>query len=168
MMMNKERKDTFSLWRYLLLVPLASVLLLVNCTQSKDGNTAVDARPAQAESPAKEVEQQKEGAQQKVYEVVEQMPSFPGGDKALMTFLKENVNYPADAKNAGTQGRVVTRFTVKADGQITDIKVLRSLSKTCDEEAIRVIKKMPVWEPGKQGGEVVPVYFALPIRFALE
>ena len=105
---------------------------------------------------------------QKPFEVAEVMPSFPGGDSELMKFLNSNLKYPVVDAEQGTQGRVVLRFVVGVDGNITDVIVQRSLSPTCDREAIRVVKAMPKWIPGRQNGRPVPVYFSLPVRFKLE
>lgn len=103
----------------------------------------------------------------KVFSIAEVMPSFPGGDKALMEYISQQLVYPDSAKINGIEGRVILRFKVKASGEIDEIEVLRSLSKDCDKEAIRIIKEMPLWMPGKQNGQAVDVYFTLPIRFSL-
>lgn len=105
---------------------------------------------------------------QKPFEVAEVMPGYPGGDKELMKFLSDNLKYPVVDMEQGTQGRVVLRFVVGIDGNISDVQVVRSLSPTCDKEAIRVVKAMPKWIPGRQNGKPVPVYFSLPVRFKLE
>ena len=105
---------------------------------------------------------------QKPFEVAEVMPSYPGGDQELMKYLGDNLKYPVIDMEQGTQGRVVLRFVVGIDGNITDVTVLRSLSPTCDKEAIRVVRSMPKWIPGRQNGKPVPVYFSLPVRFRLE
>lgn len=116
----------------------------------------------------KVVEVTAEPVVQKPFEVAEVMPSYPGGDKELMKFLSDNLKYPVVDMEQGTQGRVVLRFVVGLDGSITDVKVLRSLSPTTDKEAIRVVKAMPKWIPGRQNGKPVPVFFSLPVRFKLE
>lgn len=103
-----------------------------------------------------------------VFEVAEVMPAFPGGDKELLRFLSDNLRYPVVDMEGGTQGRVVLRFVVGEDGRIRDISVLRSLSATTDKEAMRVVKSMPKWIPGRQNGKAVPVFFSLPVRFKLE
>lgn len=116
----------------------------------------------------KVVEVTAEPVVQKPFEVAEVMPSYPGGDRELMKFLSDNLKYPVVDMEQGTQGRVVLRFVVGVDGNITDVKVLRSLSPTTDKEAIRVVKAMPKWIPGRQNGKPVPVFFSLPVRFKLE
>ncbi len=105
---------------------------------------------------------------EKPFQVAEVMPSFPGGDKELMSYLSKNLKYPVIAAEQGIQGRVVLRFVVGKDGEISNIEVVRSLESSCDKEAIRVVKSMPRWIPGKQNGKSVPVYFSLPVRFQLQ
>lgn len=114
-----------------------------------------------------ESEEKKEVAN-KVFEVVEQMPSFPGGNEALMKFLSENVKYPVVAQENGVQGRVVVSFVVERDGSITDVKVVRSVDPSLDKEAARVVKSMPRWIPGKQNGATVRVKYNVPVSFRLQ
>lgn len=114
-----------------------------------------------------ESEEKKEVAN-KVFEVVEQMPSFPGGNEALMKFLRENVKYPVVAQENGVQGRVVVSFVVERDGSITDVKVVRSVDPSLDKEAARVVKSMPRWIPGKQNGATVRVKYNVPVSFRLQ
>ena len=104
----------------------------------------------------------------KAYEAVEQMPYFPGGESEMMKFIRENIQYPASAKEYGIQGRVILRFVVTETGTIENITVLRSLDPACDKEAIRLLKSMPKWIPGKQNDEIVSVYYTLPIAFKLQ
>ncbi|WP_315083363.1 M56 family metallopeptidase [Bacteroides heparinolyticus] len=103
-----------------------------------------------------------------VFEVVEQMPEFPGGLPALMRFLSENIKYPVLAQKAGTQGKVTIRFIVDTEGNITNPEVVQGVDPLLDAEAIRVISGMPKWKPGKQRGEVVNVRYALPVTFRLQ
>ena len=106
---------------------------------------------------------------QTIYEEVEDMPRFPGGEAALMKFLGDNICYPAKAVEKGTHGRVVLRFVVTPDGSIANVEVVKPLdSSFCDDEAVRVIKKMPKWIPGKQNGKPVYAYFSLPVTFRME
>ena len=104
----------------------------------------------------------------KVYDVVEQMPSFPGGDAALMSFLNKNIKYPVIAEENGIQGRVVATFVVERDGSITDVKVIKSVDPSLDKEAVRVLKLMPKWIPGKQSGKAVRVKYTVPVTFRLQ
>lgn len=104
----------------------------------------------------------------KVFDVVEQMPSFPGGPSALMKYLSENVKYPVVAQENGVQGRVVVSFVVEKDGHITDVKVVRSVDPSLDKEAARVVRSMPSWIPGKQNGSAVRVKYNVPVSFKLQ
>lgn len=103
-----------------------------------------------------------------VFTAVEQDPQYPGGMDALRTFLSKSLNYPRSAASAGISGRVFVSFVVNTDGSLTDIHVLKGIGFGCDEEAIRVIQKMPNWRPGKQSGRAVRVKYNLPIVFTLE
>jgi len=104
----------------------------------------------------------------KIYIVVPEMPSFPGGDAALAEFLKENTRYPDDALANRIEGKVILQFVVGPTGEITMIKVIRSADPLLDNEAIRVISSMPKWRPGKNNGNPVPVYFSLPVTFQIK
>ena len=103
-----------------------------------------------------------------IHEVVDEPPSFPGGDAAQIAFLSNNLRYPAVAMEQGIQGRVVTQFVVDKDGSITDVKVVRSLDPMLDKEAVRLVKSMPKWTPGKLNGSPVRVKYILPLSFRLE
>ena len=104
----------------------------------------------------------------KVFDVVEQMPSFPGGQAALMNYLNSNIKYPVIAEENGIQGRVVVQFVVGKDGHISDVKVAKSVDPSLDKEAVRVVKAMPKWIPGKQNGQAVTVRYTLPVTFRLQ
>lgn len=114
------------------------------------------------------VKPDKPEVENKVFDVVEQMPSFPGGPSALMQFLSENMKYPVVAQENGIQGRVVVSFVVERDGSITDVKVVRSVDPSLDREAMRVVKAMPKWIPGKQNGAPVRVKYNVPVQFRLQ
>ena len=103
----------------------------------------------------------------KTFDVVEEMPQFPGGPSALFEFLSKNIQYPKDAEKAKLQGRVIVTFVVKKDGSITDAKVVKSVAPSLDAEALRVINAMPNWTPGKQGGQPVNVKYTVPLTFRL-
>ena len=103
----------------------------------------------------------------KTFDVVEEMPQFPGGPAALFEFLSKNIQYPKDAEKAKLQGRVIVTFVVKKDGSITDAKVVKSVAPSLDAEALRVINEMPNWTPGRQGGQPVNVKYTVPLTFRL-
>ena len=118
---------------------------------------------APVEAPVEEEEEEV------IFVIVEQNAEFPGGQKALMKYLAENIKYPVIAQESGLQGRVICQFVVNKDGSIEDIQVVRSAGdKSLDNEAVRVIKTMPKWNPGKQRGKAVRVRFTLPVVFKLQ
>lgn len=110
----------------------------------------------------------KEEVTQKVFDVVEVMPSFPGGQGALIQYLNSHVKYPVVAQENGIQGRVTISFVVERDGSITGVKVARSVDPSLDKEAARVVSSMPRWTPGKQNGSAVRVKFNVPVVFKLQ
>ncbi|MDR2913627.1 MAG: energy transducer TonB [Tannerella sp.] len=109
-----------------------------------------------------------EDAENKIFDLVEQQPEFPGGVDALMKFIRDNINYPTIAAENGIKGRVSLKFVVTKTGEIADVKVIRGVDPNLDKEAIRVLKSMPKWIPGKQNGKTVNVYFSLPVNFVLQ
>lgn len=104
----------------------------------------------------------------KVFDVVEQMPSFPGGQGALMQYLSSHVKYPAVAEENGIQGRVTVQFVVEKDGSVTDVRTMKSVDPSLDREAERVVSSMPKWIPGKQNGSAVRVKYFVPVVFRLQ
>lgn len=128
-------------------------------SEDNDADTVVIAPPVQAEEEEEEV----------VFVIVETMPEFPGGQQALFKYLSENVKYPAIAQENGIQGRVICQFVVNKDGAIVDVEVVRSGGDpSLDKEALRVIKSMPKWKPGKQRGKAVRVKYTVPVNFRLQ
>ena len=111
------------------------------------------------------IEQPKEA---EIFTVVEENPTFPGGETKLYKYLGESIKYPEEAKELGIQGRVFVNFVIETDGAVSNVKVLRGIGGGCDEEAIRVIQSMPRWTPGKQRGIPVRVSYNLPIKFTLQ
>lgn len=110
------------------------------------------------------VEEKKE----EIFKSVEQMPTFPGGDAALMKYLSSHINYPAMAQENGVQGRVVVQFVVTKTGKVGEVKVVRSVDKDLDREAVRVCKSLPNFVPGRQNGQPVNVWYTLPVTFKLQ
>lgn len=115
-----------------------------------------------------EVEEEEVVEEPEIFTIVEDMPSFPGGEAKLYEYLGKNIKFPPMAKDAGIQGIVFVTFVVKENGAIDGVRVLRGIGGGCDEEAVRVIKNMPSWKPGKQRGKNVRVQYNMPIRFILK
>ena len=103
-----------------------------------------------------------------VFSFVEVMPEFPGGMDAMKTFISKNIQYPSDALEAAISGKVYVSFVVEKEGQISEVKVLRNLYPSLDNEALRVVKSMPNWKPGMQNGKPVRVKYNLPVFFQLK
>lgn len=116
---------------------------------------------------AKKIKQENENKNVKIFNVVDVMPSFPGGDAALMQYLQKNIKYPVVAEEKGVQGRVLVAFVVECDGYLTDIKIEKSVEPSLDKEARRVVRSMPRWVPGFQNGSPVRVKFTVPVTFRL-
>ena len=102
-----------------------------------------------------------------IHDVAEQMPSFPGGQAAMMNYVSKSIRYPAVAEESGIQGRVIVSFVVEKDGSISGAKVVKGLDPSLDKEALRIIRSMPRWTPGRQGGKPVRVKYSVPITFRL-
>ncbi|WP_162053622.1 energy transducer TonB [Pontibacter pamirensis] len=109
-----------------------------------------------------------EVVEEKPYTYVEQMPTFPGGETEMLRYLGKNIRYPAAAQRAGIEGIVVLSFVVSRTGEISEIEVIKKLGGGTDEEAVRVVKSMPKWTPGKQNGRTVPVRYTLPVRYTIK
>jgi protein TonB len=123
---------------------------------------------ADATTVVEEFEVKEEVVEEEIFTIVESMPEFPGGgQEALFKYLQKEMKYPQVAKENGIQGTVFVNFVVGKDGKIRDVKVLRGVNKMLDDEAIRVVKAMPSWSPGKQRGKAVSVSYNLPIKFTL-
>ncbi|MCF0194179.1 MAG: energy transducer TonB [Bacteroidaceae bacterium] len=125
-----------------------------------DGGTVAVA-PSAPPAPVEDVEEDR------IFDIVEEAPSFPGGDAACMKWLSDHIKYPASCVEQGIQGRVMASFVVNKDGSIVDVKVLRSPDPALSKEAERVLMSMPKWKPGKQRGKPVRVKFTLPVMFRL-
>ncbi len=137
-------------------------------TESIEVNTEDD-KEAEVVIAAPVEAPQEEEEEEVVFVVVESMPEFPGGQQALFKYLSENVKYPVIAQENGIQGRVICQFVVNKDGSIVDVEVVRSGGDpSLDKEAVRVIKSMPKWKPGKQRGKAVRVKYTVPVNFKLQ
>jgi len=129
---------------------------------SDDTQAAVEVKYQPVEVEEEEVEEQQ------IFQVVEEMPEFPGGMGECMKFLSKNIKYPTISQENGVQGRVIVQFVVNQDGSIVDPTVVRGVDPYLDKEALRVIKMMPKWKPGKQRGKAVRVKFTVPVMFRLQ
>ena len=147
MMKTKKEKLNGLWWRLLTAMSVLAILLMVNTN-------------AMAQS--------KKAANDKVLEKAEVMPEFPGGEQAMMKFVAENVQYPQEARDKEISGRVLVGFIVEKDGSIAEVKVVKGIGGGCDEEAVRVVKAMPKWKPGKDKGNPVRVSYMMPFTFKLQ
>ena len=129
---------------------------------SEDDNEAVEIKYVEP------VVEEEEPVEEEIFQVVENMPEFPGGMGALMKFLGKNIKYPTIAQENGVQGRVIVQFVVNKDGTIVDPVVVRSVDPYLDKEALRVVKAMPKWKPGMQRGKTVRVKYTVPVTFKLQ
>ena len=111
---------------------------------------------------------EEEVVEQEIFQIVEEMPAFPGGEAKLMEYVGKNIKYPQIARETGIQGRVFIGFVVEPDGSVSNVKLLRGIGGGCDEEAMRVVKSMPKWKPGKQRGKAVRVSYQIPVFFKLQ
>ena len=133
-----------------------------------EGNDEVGGEVLKVKEEIAQPEPPKHEEDNKVFEVVEQMPSFPGGYAVLMQWLGSNMKYPTIAAENNVQGRVIVQFVVEKDGSITDVHVAKSVDPSLDKEASRVVKAMPKWIPGKQNSSPVRVRFTVPVTFKLQ
>ena len=132
------------------------------------GNDDANGEVLKAKEVIAEPEPPKHEEENKVFDIVEQQPMFPGGQTALMKYLSEHTKYPVVAQENGVQGRVTIQFVVEKDGSISDVHVLRGVDPSLDKEAVRVVKSMPRWTPGKQNGINVRVNYRVPVLFRLQ
>ena len=132
------------------------------------GNDDANGEILKAKEVIAEPEPPKHEEENKVFDIVEQQPLFPGGPAALMKYLSEHTKYPVVAQENGVQGRVTVQFVVEKDGSISDVHVLRGVDPSLDKEAVRVVKSMPRWTPGKQNGITVRVNYRVPVLFRLQ
>ena len=147
MMKTKNEKLNGLWWRLLMVMSVLAILLMVNTNA---------------------MAQNKKKANDKVLEKAEVMPEYPGGEQAMMDFVAKNVQYPKEAMEKGISGRVMVGFIVEKDGSISETEVVKGIGGGCDEEAVRVVKAMPKWKPGKEKGKPVRVSYMMPIFFKLQ
>lgn len=132
------------------------------------GNDEIGGEVLKAKDEIAQPEPPKNEEENKVFDVVEEQPSFPGGQGALMAWLRDNIKYPVVAAENAIQGRVIVQFVVGKNGSISNVKVVKSVDPSLDKEAVRVVSSMPNWTPGKQNGTSVNVRYTLPVTFKLQ
>lgn len=171
-MMTKTQSKKFARLKMLLVIPMTALLILCftfNFNQNLIGqSTSETTELIKAESVVDLTQDAKKEQQENIFTVVEVDAEYVGGEKARVAFLSKNIKYPEEARKNEIQGRVYVTFVIEKDGSISNIKVVRGIGYGCDEEAVRVIKLMPNWMPGKQRGEPVRVQFNLPLVFKLD
>jgi TonB family protein len=163
-MMTKNKISPVAIMRMVTVIPLSLLLILavVSCSGSrKAAKTQKEAPPPPPPPPVT-------AAPTEVFQIVEEMPVYPGGDEALVKFISENVKYPEEAKTKNIMGRVIVRFCVTWDGKVDRVQVLRGVDPSLDGEAVRVIKLLSGWKPGMQGGKPVNVWYSIPVTFSLK
>jgi len=149
--------------RILITGMLSSILLI-----QLNGNSQVEKSVSTEDSVVNTIKVKSKEDSNVVFDVVEKMPEFPGGQVAMIDFLSKNINYPLAALEQGVQGRVYVQFVIWKDGSVRDVEVIRGVCQSLDNEAIRVIKMMPNWGPGIQRGVAVNARYTLPIKFKLD
>ena len=163
-MMIKEKSNPWARAKYLYLLPVAAICMIA-CTQSPK---STDKAEPEVKFTQVEVEEEAKVTEQTIFQVVEEMPEFPGGMGECMKWLGKNIKYPTIAQENGVQGRVIVQFVVTKEGNIKEPVVANGVDPYLDAEALRVIKAMPKWKPGKQRGKEVNVKYTLPIHFRLQ
>jgi len=160
-MMTKSQTKKIARLKFLLALPVAAILIACFVFSCKQNETMLDSVEIQDVKSAPIEDQE-------VFQVVEKMPLFPGGEIALQKYINANIQYPELARKEGIQGRVYVTYIVEIDGSISDVRILRGIGGGCDEEAMRVVSEMPKWSSGTQRGKAVRVQFNLPIVFKLQ
>ena len=195
-MMLKEKSNPWAKLKYLYILPVAAIAVTAfarpEISETAEEISAVKVNDLTAIVEAKAIKSTEESVQistvsqdtvkvnyvptevsrklqgTAVFEVVEEMPEFPGGVDAMMEYLQKELRYPESAKEKGIQGRVTVQFIIDKEGNVTNSKVTRSVDKDMDAEAIRLVKAMPKWKPGKQRGKAVRVKYTVPVTFKLQ
>ena len=157
-MMNQQKTKKTGIMKYSLIVPLALALVLSSNAQTIVNSAKKTPTTKVASQPSKK---------NLVYNVVEKMPQYPGGETALLNYINKNIKYPKTAQDKGIQGKVILRFVVNSTGKVERAEIIRSLYPACDKESLRVIKSLHNFTPGEQKGEKVAVWYTLPITFKI-
>jgi TonB family protein len=178
-MMTKQRSKSLTNLKILMIMPVITLLMLVFSTCTEQGKSSESLTGIMTEPPPPPPPVPGSGnvinenlssgdESSEPFVAVEQMPMFPGGEPALLTYISSNTNYPESAKVGNIQGKVIIRFVVSAEGKVTKETVLKGVDPALDEEALRVVRTLPEFEPGRQGGKAVPVWYMVPINFTLK
>lgn len=185
LMMTKSKTKTWAISKLVFVLPVLLILWFIFSASSFSHSVPVSLTVDKAVSPETPIpdkppviqDKKKQETQIKytpvdkdklTYKVVEKMPSYVGGDEARVKFFVENIKYPENAMKKGIQGTVYVTFIIRSDGSVTDVKILRGIGGGCDEEALRIVKMMPKWNPGESEGKPVDVAFNLPVKFKLD
>ena len=173
--MNPKTNFIKSVWLKSLLVVPAIILVFtvfsLNASGQRSTTTKTEVAPPPPPPPPPPPSSDKKaatGMTDGAYQVVDVMPEFPGGDAALLKYVADSTHYPKEAKDIGIQGKVIVRFMVKADGSVSVVSVLQGVNPSLDKEAIRVVKSLPSFTPGKLKGKTVPVWYMIPIQYSLK
>lgn len=167
-MITKHEKAKGFWWKLLATLPVLVLLLIVNARASAQQVKKTDETVYEFSTKDITNVKIKHVDNDSIYQIVEQMPEFPGGAEKMMKYLSENIKYPEEAKEKGISGRVFLSFVIEKDGSVSNVKVAKGIGKLCDDEAVRVVKAMPKWKPGMQKGKPVRVNYMLPITFKLD
>jgi TonB family protein len=152
--------------KLLIFIPVIAIVMITSCSGSKKltGSLTVNSDPGKNLSQSQEDDE----VPVQIFENAEIKPKFPGGKKALKEFINSNIQYPQSAKDQNIQGRVFLKFCVRYDGSIAMVKVLRGLSPEIDEEALRIIRMLPRWQPGRQNGKFVNAWYTTHVPFYID
>lgn len=163
----------------LIAILIAGSFILVSCDNDATNSTNEETKDKVAHQQDQDMKKEssemetmkgkteKQVAEKKVYTIPDQMPVYPGGEKALMEYLKSNIEYPVRAREERIEGKVYVSFTILPSGEVHDVIVVRGIGGGCDEEAARVVSEMPNWSPGYENNIAVEVEYHLPISFTL-
>ncbi len=177
-MMTMNKSSRWNRLRALAVVPVIALALLAfantksvaavvtaNGQQNRAVQSTMQSPVAVEQNAEAQVTDESNPQSETIYKSVEQMPMFPGGEAGLLRYLQENIQYPPEAAKNNVQGRVILQFVVDKTGQVGEVKILRSVSEEIDAEAVRVVKSLPKFEPGRQDGKPVAVWYTLPVSF---
>ena len=180
-MMKKKKSSSWAYAKYLYVLPLAACAMAafarpevsapleqISNAKITDFAAILEIRGAEKSDKLAIDTVSPASTQEGVFDVVEQMPQFPGGNEAMMKFVTQNLKYPTEAHQKGIRGNVIVRFVVREDGTVTDAEVVRHADPLLEAEALRVVSLMPRWKPGRQNGKTVPVRSSLPVVFRLD